>query len=40
MLKLENEEINVNKLVSRIGINKYKKFDQALRAAFKQSNYL
>jgi len=34
MLMLKDENINVTKLVDRIGFTKYKKFDKALNAAF------
>jgi hypothetical protein len=34
MLMLKDENINVNKLVDRIGYKNYKKFDKALNAAF------
>lgn len=33
MLMLADEEINVTKLVKRIGYKKYKKFEKALNAA-------
>jgi hypothetical protein len=35
MLKLENENVNVMKLVDRIGMKNYKKWDKAYREAFK-----
>ena len=35
MLKLANENVNVTKLVQRIGIKKYKKWAKAYEAAFK-----
>ena len=34
MLMLEEETINVTKLVKRIGYKKYQKFEKALNAAF------
>ncbi len=34
MLMLEDENINVTKLVDRIGFKNYKKFDKALNSAF------
>ena len=34
MLMLADENINVTKLVQRIGYKKYKKFEKALNAAF------
>ena len=34
MIFLADEEINVTKLVKRIGFKKYKKFEKALHAAF------
>ena len=35
MLMLEDEDINVTKLAKRIGYKNYKKFEDALHAAFK-----
>ncbi len=35
MLKLADENVNVTKLVQRIGMKNYKKWDKAYQAAFK-----